>query len=374
MAPPEIIALRDQLKDWLLQAALPLWSTVGVDANGGFLEKIDMAGVAVESPRRARVTARQVYVFDQAARLGWTGPSARRAEQALHRLLDPHGFMRTDGLVRILIAADGAVLDDTPALYEQAFALLAMAMAGREDAALKLLAALQDRQGKAGGGFYESDEHHPPLDANPHMHLLEAALAWVEAGGGSAWRDLAASLGEIALTHLIDPASGAIAEFRDDDWTPAAGSPLDCGHQFEWGWLLLKFARLLGRADAVAPALRLIGIGETRGVDPARNVAFNLMQPDLTPLDLEARLWPQTERLHAHAAAAAMTGDAAHWQGAAAGARGLMAYLDTPVLGLWRDRRLADGAFVEEPAPASSLYHIVSAILALDEAVGGAVG
>ncbi|MDQ0464641.1 mannose-6-phosphate isomerase [Caulobacter ginsengisoli] len=370
MAPAEIIALRDQLKDWLLQAALPLWAEVGVDDHGGFYEKIGMDGAPVEAPRRARVTARQVYVFDQAARLGWTGPSARRAEQALHRLMDPHGFLRSDGLVRILIAADGTVLDDTPALYEQAFALLALAVAGREAPALKLLDSLTARQGKAGGGFYLDDTRHPPLDANPHMHLFEASLAWLEAGGGPAWRGLASSLGDIALTHLIDPASGALAEFRDDDWRPAAGSPLDCGHQFEWGWLLLKFARLLGRADAVAPALRLIAIGETHGVDPARNVVFNLMQPDLTPLDLEARLWPQTERLHAHAVAAAMTGEAAHWQGAAAGARGLMAYLDTPVLGLWRDRRLADGAFVEEPAPASSLYHIVSAILALDDAVG----
>lgn len=369
MAPAEIIALRDQLKDWLLQAALPLWSTVGVDA-AGFVEKIDMDGRPVEAPRRARVTARQVYVFDQAARLGWTGPSARLAELALSRLTDPHGFLRSDGMVRILIAADGAVLDDTPAPYEQAFALLALALAGREAAALTLLDSLEARVGKPGGGFYLDDRRLAPLDANPHMHLFEAALAWVEASGGLRWRDLAASLGDIALTRLIDPASGAIAEFRDDDWTPSQGSPLDCGHQFEWGWLLLKFARLLGRADAVGPALRLIAVGETHGVDPARNVAFNLMGRDFAPLDREARLWPQTERIHAHAVAAALTGDPAHWQGAAAGARGLMAYLDTPVLGLWRDRMRTDGAFVEEPAPASSLYHIVSAILALDEAVG----
>lgn len=370
MAPPEIIALRDQLKDWLLQAALPLWSSVGVDDQGGFFEKIGMDGRAVEAPRRARVTARQVFVFDQAARLGWKGPAARLAEQALHRLMDPYGFLRSDGLVRILIGADGTALDDTPTFYEQAFALLALALTGREDEALTLLDALEARQGKAGGGFYQDEGRAPPLDANPHMHLFEAALAWVEAGGGPRWRDLAASLGEIALNHLIDPASGAIAEFRDDDWTPAQGSPLDCGHQFEWGWLLLKFARLLGHADAVAPALKLIGIGEAHGVDPKRNVAFNLMARDFTAVDREARLWPQTERIHAHAAAAALTGDAAHWQGAAAGVRGLMAYLDTPVLGLFRDRMLESGAFVEEPAPASSLYHIVGAVVALEEAVG----
>jgi mannose-6-phosphate isomerase len=38
-------------------------------------------------------------------------------------------------------------------------------------------------------------------------------------------------------------------------------------------------------------------------------------------------------------------------------------------LGLdWRDRRREDGAFVDEPAPASSLYHIICAVAALKEA------
>jgi mannose-6-phosphate isomerase len=39
-----------------------------------------------------------------------------------------------------------------------------------------------------------------------------------------------------------------------------------------------------------------------------------------------------------------------------------------PVQGLWRDRLLPDGTFVDEPAPGSSLYHIISAVSALDAA------
>ena len=30
--------------------------------------------------------------------------------------------------------------------------------------------------------------------------------------------------------------------------------------------------------------------------------------------------------------------------------------------GAWRDKRRADGGFVDEPAPASSLYHITGAL------------
>jgi mannose-6-phosphate isomerase len=43
--------------------------------------------------------------------------------------------------------------------------------------------------------------------------------------------------------------------------------------------------------------------------------------------------------------------------------------LETPLRGLWRDRRLADGNFVEGPAPATSLYHLLGAILPLRERI-----
>jgi mannose-6-phosphate isomerase len=37
------------------------------------------------------------------------------------------------------------------------------------------------------------------------------------------------------------------------------------------------------------------------------------------------------------------------------------------VSGLWRDKQKADGSFVDEPAPASSFYHILCAIYELDD-------
>ncbi len=43
----------------------------------------------------------------------------------------------------------------------------------------------------------------------------------------------------------------------------------------------------------------------------------------------------------------------------------LDAFLDTPTRGLWRDWMGPDGALVDEPAPASSLYHIAGAIAEL---------
>jgi mannose-6-phosphate isomerase len=45
--------------------------------------------------------------------------------------------------------------------------------------------------------------------------------------------------------------------------------------------------------------------------------------------------------------------------------QGLWRYLQTPTIGLWRDSALPSGGFVDEPAPASSFYHIIGAVQAL---------
>lgn len=58
-------------------------------------------------------------------------------------------------------------------------------------------------------------------------------------------------------------------------------------------------------------------------------------------------------------------GDSRLEQAAVESAAALWRYLETPVPGLWRDKQAADGAFVDEPSPASSLYHILGAVMAL---------
>jgi mannose-6-phosphate isomerase len=98
-------------------------------------------------------------------------------------------------------------------------------------------------------------------------------------------------------------------------------------------------------------------------------VAIFALLDDMSVHDDVARLWAQTERIKAGVLAAQVTGDSRWWTTAAEGAEGLIRYFDVPVKGLWRDKLLANGDFVEEAAPASSFYHIVCAIVELDRAV-----
>jgi len=365
--PQEVREVHGQLKGWLLEHAYPLWATVGRDrAGGGFFEKIDTSGAPVEAPRRVRVVARQIYAYAMAGELGWTGPWREVVEEGLRTLAR---YQRPDGLFGVLADGAGRMVDDTPAPYEQAFAMLALASAhrldpdgGHEAAAVRTREALKARYGRPDGGFYDASPHAGPLRANPHMHLFEASLAWRDVGQDEGWARMAQDIGALAVERMIDPATGALCELFDDGWRALRDAEIEPGHQFEWGWLLLRF----GETSA---ALRLIDLAEARGVDPERGVAINSLGPDLAPKDRCARLWPQTERIRAGVAAALATGgDQRYWNVAFRGGKGLQRYLGTEIDGAWRDRMEPDGSLANEPAPASSFYHIVGAILELDRA------
>jgi mannose/cellobiose epimerase-like protein (N-acyl-D-glucosamine 2-epimerase family) len=98
-------------------------------------------------------------------------------------------------------------------------------------------------------------------------------------------------------------------------------------------------------------------------------VAVNALLDDFSVHDNDARLWPQTERIKAAVLAAEVTGEAKYWEMAAAGAEVLLAYLRTPIPGPWRDKYQPDETFVDEPAPASSFYHVSLAVAELDRVV-----
>jgi mannose-6-phosphate isomerase len=278
------------------------------------------------------------------------------------------GHRRPDGLYRTRVSADGS--DDAVDLYDQAFVLLAWAQIPNQGDTPSRALQLLDRLPRDGGGGF-AEFAGGDLRANPNMHLFEAFLAWTETGADGPWRDLAAGQAHLARAHLIDAENGAVGEFFGAGWTaPAsrAGRRVEPGHQFEWAWLLMRWSLIAGDAAALAAALRLIELGERAGVDAERNVAVNALDGDLHPIDLGTRLWPQTERLRVHLLAGAVTGDPACWDLALKSVESLHRFLTVATPGLWRDSLEGD----DLTAPASSLYHIVSAVLQLDQVVNGA--
>jgi len=379
-AGPGLAAWAERYDSWLRTSALPLWWALGADhAGGGFHEALDARAGPVAAPRRARVQARQAYVYATAARLGFPGPWRQAAEHGLDFFLSR--YERSDGLFATLVSADGDTLDDTPMLYDQAFALLAMAAVARiapdrqdlGDRARRHLDSLSLMRAP-GRGFVENGRW--PYQANAHMHLLEASLAWLETTGEEIWGVLADEIVSLALDAFIDPKGLFLREVFDSYWRPAPdedGRFIEPGHQFEWAWLFMTWSRLRPGRDVSAVIAGLIRAGE-RGVDPGRGVAVDELWDDLSVRSGRARLWPQTERLRALVALMEREDEASpevREQAVVEAAGALWRYLEMPVPGLWRDKQAADGGFIDEPSPASSLYHLLGAITALRPWLGG---
>lgn len=350
---------------WLLEAAFPLWSTAGFDAaSGQFVEQLGLDGApAVETPRRALVQARQLYVFAVSAGMGWTGPWRAVMNAAADTLL-AHG--RTDaGDWVFSFDAGGRPLDARRDLYTQAFLIFGLVHAAKALERADLLAAALETRRRLdevwrapAGGFVEGEVHAGVRRQNPHMHLFEAVTALWDAARDPVDSALGAEL--LALFEQRFAAPGGVLEYFDDSLAPvgdARGRVLEPGHAFEWSWLI---GRWTAAGGAARPALvERLYAAAGRGVG-ADGLALDEVWTDGTVKSATARLWPQAERLKAALAHGERTGDLA---GALAAHAALDGYLEPARPGLWRDRRLAEGGgWADGPSPASSGYHLVGAL------------
>jgi mannose/cellobiose epimerase-like protein (N-acyl-D-glucosamine 2-epimerase family)/glycosyltransferase involved in cell wall biosynthesis len=356
------------LRRWLFDVALPLWWDVGADRDrGGFHEAINLDGHPVPQPHRARVITRMAFSYCEAGRLGWHGPWREAAQHALDYFRGH--FVTADATVASVVDLDGKVKDASFDLYDQAFALLAYASghrafgeaAGWRAQALVLRTVLERDYAHPPGGFVEDRTGRLPQRSNPHMHLLEAALAWIAVDDDPAWRRMADGIAALAQEKFIDPASGALREFFAADWSPAPGVEgriCEPGHHYEWAFLLDRWARLTGRKKPAAVSA-LIAFADAYGLDAQRGVAIGAALIDGSIHDPVARLWAQAERIRAYRA------DHRADSEVAAAIKALRRFLATPTPGVWFDQLTADDRFVIEPARATSLYHIIGAVAEL---------
>jgi mannose-6-phosphate isomerase len=365
------------LRKWLDEHALPLWWEVGAaKPNGGFYERISQdAQPMLSDNRRARVQPRQAYCYAAAGHSGWNGDWKKAVEHGLSWF--DKIYKLDDGLYGNLADPTGKLIDPSFDLYNQAFALFAAAQAAVAlperkaemlERALSILSILKRDYAHPVAGFEEANPPKEPLCSNPHMHLFEAMLAWEVVDPQGPWTDLADEIANLAMTRFIDGENGGLREFFDHDWKPLPGDKgriMEPGHQFEWAWLLVRWGALRGNDHAISKAKRMFDIGEEYGICERRKVAIMSLYDDFTVHDALARLWPQTEWLKAAVRLASVTegeGKQRYLSSAMRAIRALQPFLDTPVPGLWFDKWPSDAPMLDEPAPASTFYHIACAI------------
>jgi mannose/cellobiose epimerase-like protein (N-acyl-D-glucosamine 2-epimerase family) len=343
--------------DWLRRQALPLWSGAGHD-GGGFVERLAPDGTPQAAvPRRVMVQARQIHVFATAARRGWFPGGADLALRAGETMVARYWQAGGQPGWAFSCMRDGTVADDRRDLYAHAFVLLALAGLIRLGAAPgtvalvhHTLAFLDQALAHPAGGYAEAWPGAVlPRRQNPHMHLLESLLALQETG---ACGDLGPRIGamiDLFDTRFLPAGEDVLTEDYDADWTPLnPARAFEPGHHFEWVWLLGRAAALTGIAveDRVARLMR----SGVRGID-AEGRVVDRAGPD-GPIATSRRLWPAME------AAKVLTGTAreqvldAAWQ----------AFFGLAHPGGWIDHVDPNGVALVAYMPASSLYHICTAL------------
>lgn len=359
-------------RHWLTESAFPLWLERGVDWKyGGFYDALDFAHALNASERkRLRVATRQIYVFCEAAALAC--PRAREAVEHGLEFLFAKARHREGGFASHF-DLDGRQTAPTRDTYDLAFVVFALAHAFRllgdsrlAQEAIALFKFLDRELRHPSGGFAEGLPAQWPRRQNPHMHLLEACLAWVPLDRTGVFRALAQELVALFAARFLDPRSGAIFEYVDETMRrdPAVvREAVEPGHLFEWVYLLEHYNKITG--EPVDFIETIYGFAHAHGIDGETGLLFGEISSTGRVQEKSVRLWPHAEWCRAEIAWLRRNPASSHENSERAFAA-LWRFLDTGTGGLWFER--FDGgsnAFLAGPAPATSLYHITGAFMEL---------
>jgi mannose-6-phosphate isomerase len=365
------------LQDWLAQHAIPLWVEKGIDwERGGFFEALSPQGEALHDlPKRAMVQARQIYSFRIAGQLGLVSPemTLKIVTHGLKFLLKHCSL--PSGAFAHSVDRNGQSLRNTPDLYAQAFALFGLAHGYAlmpsetlRERAMTLVGYLDRERRAPAGGYFELEDATPKYASNPQMHLFEAALAWMDVDSDPIWRSLADEMVQVCVNRMIDRETGVLGEHFESTWKPIHEQNrfvFEPGHQFEWAWLLGRYQKHTG-ADLSVVRGKLFLLSEKHGICSTRKTAFDEVWSDMSCKSSTSRFWPQCERIKAALQLALQAAPAErdrYFDIADEAVLALFRFLDTPKRGLWFDRCTTSFLFdVDQPAKASSLYHIIGAM------------
>lgn len=372
-----IRSLAEAGKKWLVDWALPLWSTHGFDHQlDVFEEQLDFDGGPIRSvPRRVMVQARQITVFASAALRGDFPQGRALAIAAGERMIA--NYLRADGQAGWVfsIDRDGRVVDGSRDLYAHAFVLFALAWLVRLSPERSFLGAIDEsllfldtafadtRQ----GGFWDCLPRKDALRRqNPHMHLFEALIELYRSTEDRTVLERCQRLDELAQAKLRSATTGAILEYFGDDWSvhPKTGEgSVEPGHQFEWAWLWRRYQGTFSvPRDAIVE--RLIEQGML-GLDVARGRIVDEMGEDGSLRKATSRSWPHAEAMKALSEEISLGNLSYVHPLSTISERLLTVYCRPDLKGGWMDHVSETDAPLSKVMPASSLYHLSFGIAAI---------
>jgi mannose-6-phosphate isomerase len=304
---------------------------------------------------------RQAYVFARCAGLFKSGLGQDLADkaQALLAHTRASGFDASSGHLVYTYGADGRATTVGGELYDLAFLLLACAAAiqrGLEigDLVTRAESALDGL--KAPLGWYETPDQRFPRRQNPHMHLFEAAIAMAEATGAVRYRNIADECLALLRDRFLQDGH-LLFEFFDGGLglVSAAEQGLEPGHMAEWVGLLHVYETTFTTSCG-------IDLEAFYAATAALSTKDGLVLPD------QAHVPGAPEWVKCHAAMASRGAPQARLMLPLLLEELARTWFNPAVAGGWFDQRHLSGALISEIMPASSMYHILEAILAAERA------
>jgi mannobiose 2-epimerase len=304
----------------LRENILPFWIDRVVDRAGGTFHGALTNDLRVDpsAERGALLTSRILWTFSAAYR-HYTDPAyLAMADHAYVDLMTRFHDARHGGFYWS-INADGSVLRDRKQVYEQAFAIYALAeyhaATGRREpldqaiATFRLIEA-HSREPRH-GGYLEAfgrdwapiaDMRLSPVDLNEpksqntHLHIMEAYTNLLRVWPDAALRQAQTELLGIMLDRIVNPATSHLGLFFAEDWT-LRSDRISYGHDIEAAWLLTQAAEGLGDAALTARiralAVRIAEVTLAEGIDADGGV-FNEGSP-AGYTDTNKEWWQQAE-------------------------------------------------------------------------------
>ncbi len=301
--------MRDKIT-WLKQQAeqelskiLDYWALYAVDnKNGGFVGRIDEDNIVDEQAAKGSVlNARILWSFSAAYNYNKNAAHLALATRA-YEYFAAHFVDEGNGGVYWTVSHIGEPLETKKQIYACAFAIYALSeyyIASRhqpaKDLATRIFQSIvQHAHDPAHGGFYEAfsiewkelkDQRLSEKDANEkkttntNLHVLEAFANLYRICPDGRLRSLSIELLEIFAEKIIDPASGHLRLFFDDEWNNRP-DVISYGHDIEAAWLLLDCAKV---------------IGDERMIEVFTAKSISLTNAAMEGLDKDGGLWYEYE-------------------------------------------------------------------------------
>ena len=289
-----------EIRSELCDNILPFWLGKTPDPlEGGFLGRISGTGeIDRKAPRGVILNARILWAFSAAYKTfrkkDYLIAATRAKEFFINHFLD-HRY----GGAYWSLTPSGIRLETKKQLYAQAFAIYGLSEfygATGDDEALKAARNLyqiieKEYADPVHGGYAEArardfsvledmtlSEHdiNAAKTMNSHLHLLEAYANLYKVWPDEGLRERTIALLDILCTRIMDPATGHLHLYFNEDWSVIPGA-FSYGHDIETSWLALEAAFIVKDIDvvnSVKPAALQMARAGLEGLQPDGSLLY----------------------------------------------------------------------------------------------------